>query len=321
MINQQALTWLQNAYSSNRLAQAYVVIGPPKYAGQEVAEYITQLLFCEQKDNLTPCKKCYGCLQAKAHTHPDLQWIEPEKKSRVISAEQARTLQQQIYKTPFVADWKVCVISGADRINVQAGNILLKTLEEPPDNSIFMLLTDSPQFLLSTIKSRCQTIVASTEQQQLSEEWLTPLLEILQKRPATGGVLTAFARADMISSLLKAAKDDAFSIEKKIAKDESKEESKDVIEARGSARYREIRAGLMRALILWYRDILILACSGDCNTLYYSEHKEILKKRAEKIPLKNAISNISIIEEINRQLERNMPEQKVMANGFCKVLG
>ncbi len=322
MINQQAINWLKNAYNSNRLAQAYVIVAPPKTEGREVADYVLQLLLCDNKQNGEPCGECYGCRHATEHTHPDLQWIEPEKKSRVISAEQTRALQEQIYKTSFIADWKVCVISNADRINTQAGNILLKTLEEPPANSIFLLLTDSPQFLLPTIKSRCQIILASTEQEQIPEKWLTPLLEILHNRPGTGGVLTAFARADMITGLFKNAKDEAFAIEKEIAKEEeNREESKDIINARGSSRYREIRTGLMRALIFWYRDILILTCGGDDNTLYYADNKEILKKYAKKIPYKNAILNIAIIEEMNRQFERNMPEQKVLSNGFCKVLG
>lgn len=320
MINQNALDWLNNAYNSNRLAQAYVIVGPPRHEGQELVNHLLELLFCESSGN-RPCRDCKTCAMAANHTHPDLQWIEPQKKSRIISADQIRTLQQQIYKTAFIAEWKICVIVGADRMQKSAGNILLKTLEEPPENSIFFLLTDSPQFLLSTIRSRCQLVTASTKQQNIADDWLTPLLEILTGRAGTGGIITAFARADQITTLLKKAKETSLTVEKEIAKKENRDEKKEVLEARGSSRYRELRTGIMRALMLWYRDILILACGGADSTLYYNDQKQILSERAAKISYAQAITNITTIENMTRQFERNMPEGRVLGTGLCKIVG
>ena len=320
MINQNALDWLSNAYNSDRLAQAYVVVGPPRQEGQELVDHFLQLLFCTSEES-RPCGTCKSCNLAIKHTHPDLQWIEPQKRSRIISADQVRTLQQQIYKTAFIADWKVCVIVGADRMQKSAGNILLKTLEEPPAGSIFFLLTDSPQFLLSTIRSRCQMVTASTKQQDIPDEWLEPLLKILTGRAGTGGVITAFARADQITTLLKEAKNKSLAIEKEIAKKQNREETKEVLEARGSSRYRELRTGIMRALMLWYRDILILSCGGSDNTLHYEEQKNILCKRADNISYSQAVNNITIIENMTRQFERNMQEGRVLGTGLCKIIG
>ncbi len=320
MINQDALDWISNAFNTDRLAQAYVIVGPPRHEGQELVDHLLQLLFCESSDN-RPCGTCKSCNIAASHTHPDLQWIEPQKKSRIISADQVRTLQQQIYKTAFIANWKVCVIVGADRMQKSAGNTLLKTLEEPPAGSIFFLLTDSPQFLLPTIRSRCQLVTASTKQQEIPDEWLKPLLEILTGRAGTGGVITAFARSDQITSLLKEAKNRSMAIEKDIAKQENRDEKKEVMEARGSSRYRELRTGIMRALMLWYRDILILACGGADSTLYYNDQKQVLCERAEKISYSQAVANITMIETMTRQFERNMPEARVLGTGLCKIIG
>ncbi len=320
MINKNALDWLSNAYSSNRLAQAYVIVGPPRHEGQELVNHLLQLLFCENGEN-RPCGNCKSCNMADKHTHPDLQWIEPQKKSRIISADQVRTLQQQIYKTAFIADWKICVIIAADRMQKSAGNILLKTLEEPPANSVFFLLTDSPQFLLSTIRSRCQLVTASTKQQEIPNEWLEPLLKILTGRAGTGGIITAFARADQITTLLKDAKSKSMAIEKEIAKKANLDEKKEVLEARGSSRYRELRTGIMRAIMLWYRDILILTCGGAESTLYYNDQKQILCERAEKISYSQAVTNITMIENMTRQFERNMPEGRVLGTGLCKIIG
>ena len=320
MINQNALDWLSNAFATERMAHAYVIVGPPRQEGTELVDHLLQLLFCENSEN-QPCLTCDSCRRALAHKHPDLQLIEPQKKSRIISADQVRTLQQQVYKTAYSADWKICVIVGADRMQKSAGNILLKTLEEPPKNSLFFLLTDSPQFLLPTVRSRCQLVTASTKQQSVHEDWLEPLLKVLTNRAGTGGAITAFARSDQITTLLKEAKSSAMSIERELAKQENRNETKEVLEARGSSRYRELRTGIMRALMLWYRDILILACGGNDSILYYDDKKSILSERAEKISYSQAIDNINIIEKMTRQLERNMPEGRVLSTGLCKIIG
>ena len=81
--------------------------------------------------------------------------IEPEKKSRVIAVDAVRALNHRIQTSSFAGGWKVAVIKYADRLNDQAANAFLKTLEEPPARTLLLLLTDAPQSLLPTVVSRC----------------------------------------------------------------------------------------------------------------------------------------------------------------------
>src|SRR5207248_414743 len=87
--------------------------------------------------------------------HPDISWIRLESKSRVITIEQMRDLMQTVHLKPTVAAFKFGMIVAADRLNVQAANAFLKTLEEPPPNSVLVLLSSEPQRILETILSRC----------------------------------------------------------------------------------------------------------------------------------------------------------------------
>ncbi len=320
MTKDEIIGCLTHAYEAGRFAQAYAVVGPPRHEGRDIVDHMASLLFCENHD-ARPCGTCKGCVQGAAHTHPDLQWVEPQKRSRAISVDQVRALQARIYQTAYVADWKVCAIVGADRMNEQAANAFLKTLEEPPAGSVCFLLTDAPQFLLPTIISRCQIVTASTRQQSLPEAREAALVEILAGRPGSGGVITAFARADRLSALLKTIKDETLAAEKALAAESGLEEKKETLDARANARYRELRTGMMRSLMLWYRDILLVACGGDPAGVHYSENQELLQKRGAGVTYKQAMENVKAIDDMNRQLERNMPESRVLAPGFCRLMG
>ena len=79
------------ALRAGRLAQAYLLIGPPRGAGRALADRVLQLLFCEQAPEI--CGACRGCRQAAEHTHPDMLWVEPQLKSRAIAIGAVRELQ------------------------------------------------------------------------------------------------------------------------------------------------------------------------------------------------------------------------------------
>ena len=88
--------------------------------------------------------------------HPDLRWVEPD--GGALKVEQIRETIAFLHQTPRFAGRKVAVLVGADRMNVFAGNALLKSLEEPPENSFVVLVASAPERLLATVKSRCQRL-------------------------------------------------------------------------------------------------------------------------------------------------------------------
>ena len=101
------------------------------------------------------CDACLNCRKIDQDTHADIHWARPESKSRIITVEQTRELMREIQLKPTEAGYKVAIIAAADRLNVQAANAFLKTLEEPPAKSVLILLSTEPQRILETILSRC----------------------------------------------------------------------------------------------------------------------------------------------------------------------
>ena len=161
MVSETVLDSLRQAFAAGRPANGYIVLGPVRSEGTQLAEWLGRHLL--------------GDLPTVAeHTHPDMPWFEPVKKSRVIDVE---TMKEKILpflqQTSLSGGWKIAVIVSADRMNSAAANAFLKTLEEPAPKTVSLLLADSPDDFLPTVVSRCQVIQAGGDR-RLPEPWRPP---------------------------------------------------------------------------------------------------------------------------------------------------
>ncbi|HNV33453.1 MAG TPA: DNA polymerase III subunit delta', partial [Nitrospira sp.] len=158
-----AKTLLRSAILQNRLAHAYLFHGDDRIGKRLLALRLAQALLCETvPDDPTPdaCGACRACRQVDARTHPDFMVIEPDQElaNPQIKIELIRDIEHQMIYRPLIGDRKICLIDDADRMTIGAANALLKTLEEPPDHSLFILVSSRPYALPATIRSRCQAL-------------------------------------------------------------------------------------------------------------------------------------------------------------------
>ena len=310
-----AFDGLRQVAESGRLSHSYLIVGSPRGEALALAESLLQLLFCINMEK--PCGECQECLRIKQHQHPDVMWIEPESKSRKIDIDQIREeLAPRISQTSYSGKWKAAVLLHAERMTDAAANAFLKTLEEPPGTSILLLLTDAPQFLLPTILSRCQRITLSANRVELPGEWREPLMEFLKVGPATSTV-EAISRSALFKALLKKIEEDLAGQEEA---DEGEEDPK-VQEARLRARLLEVRADLFRYILLWRRDVLMCRMGMEDSFLYFPEEKEELARQAAALSPAAALATVAQVEEMVRQVERNLPEDVVMEGGLLNPCG
>jgi DNA polymerase-3 subunit delta' len=168
---------------SGRLASTYLLVGPDGIGKRHFALKLAQSLLCHAADPaaLAPCGSCDSCVQVEASTHPDLNLIRrPEDKSVIpvelfIGDKQHRMregLCRWIAMSPMTGRRKIAIIDDADYLNEEGANALLKTLEEPPADSVLILISTSADRQLPTIRSRAQVI----RFQPLSNSLITRLL-------------------------------------------------------------------------------------------------------------------------------------------------
>lgn len=154
-----------------RMSHAYMISGPSKCSTQALADYIAAVFVCSGAGD-KPCGICPDCRKAHGNIHPDIIHISILEDKKEIIVEQIRQLRADAYVRPNEADRKVFVIHDAQTMNDHAQNALLKILEDGPGYLSFLLLTDNPQKLLPTIRSRCESLsmVPNVEEQPAVKE-------------------------------------------------------------------------------------------------------------------------------------------------------
>ncbi len=157
--NSSAKEILQNTLKEGRLSHSYIFSGPSGIGKKLFAIEFAKLINCStnSKDRPDDCT-CSACSKIEKMLHPDVCLFEYEGE-KTIKVDQVRSdIEEKIYLSPFEARYKIFIIDDADRMNTNAQNAFLKTLEEPPKDSIIILITQSIKRIIPTIKSRCQIL-------------------------------------------------------------------------------------------------------------------------------------------------------------------
>lgn len=173
----QLLPWQMDAWNRTRaqavekkLPHGLLLSGPADSGKSEFVDQLARYLLCSDPAD-EACGQCSQCLLNEAGTHPDYLTVTLED-SKQIRIEQIRELIEWTQQTAQQGGGKFCVISPADKLNVQSSNALLKCLEEPPAETTICLVTSEPARLLPTIRSRCQQIITDHPKRRDAISWL-----------------------------------------------------------------------------------------------------------------------------------------------------
>lgn len=168
--HEQQFRWFRTAIETSRLASSFLFVGPDGIGKRTFARLLAKSLLCShgRAAAMDPCGVCEDCAQVDANTHPDLvQVCKPPERAFIpiellIGEREKRNregLCHDISLRPFSGRRKIAILDDADALNIEGANSLLKTLEEPPSNSLLILIGTSLQRQLPTIRSRCQSII------------------------------------------------------------------------------------------------------------------------------------------------------------------
>ncbi len=159
--------------TQDRLPHALLLCGPQGMGKSAFAQRLTDYLLCQSPDEQgNICGQCKSCLLLKANNHPDLKTIIPTNTSKTITVDQIRALIQFCNLTANYNRYQIVIITPAESMNRNAANSLLKLLEEPPSNTLILLISHRPMALMATIRSRCQRLDFSRPELTTLKNWL-----------------------------------------------------------------------------------------------------------------------------------------------------
>ena len=327
---QAAVELLQRSLARGRLGHAYLFSGADLNQLELVARTLAKALNCEQR--LSPpdsCDACTSCRKIDGDNHPDTQWIRPESKSRVITIDQMRDLMQTMHLKPVQAEYKVGVIVAADRLNPQAANAFLKTLEEPPPKSVLILLTTEPGKILETIISRCLRLNFGGEGARFRDEalvnWLTDF-----SRTAVEEQGSLLSRYRLLSVLLKRLGELKEAITESLTARSPLERYDDVdpklrekweeeLVAAIEAEYRRQRGDLLAGLEWWLRDVWLQTLPQTADLLTFPQLAESGQAVARRISAPAAMENLRVLEQTQYLLGSNVQEALALEVGLLKL--
>lgn len=151
LLHSRVFADLSHAVNHGRVVHAYLILAPDGAGKKSLARLMCAAFLCREADK--PCLQCNECRRALTGAHADIHVLRPSKKS--ISVQEIRTFSEEAALSSYEGGRRMFVIEQADTMTVQAQNALLKTLEEPEEGTVFLLLAQNAQQMLSTVRSRC----------------------------------------------------------------------------------------------------------------------------------------------------------------------
>lgn len=291
-------------------SHAYIFEGTSGMYKTETARLFANALVCRNTETV-PCGSCHPCKEAKLGSCPDIIFVEHAKGAdgkpkKSIGVDEARNLSADALKKPYGSPRKVYIIPDGENLTVEAQNALLKTLEEPPEYTVFIIIISAASMLLQTIISRSAVISFNAVPDDIIHDYI---LKKYPQKKASAAFLTKYCEGvpgiadklasdeefdDLRSKALSVMKSlsstnpqDAFKVQEFIS--DNKDKAKDIYDM----------------WLSFLRDISVIHC-GNTEAVINSDKLDILKSLCQRIDLKRCIKGAELIVESEEMLSRSV---------------
>lgn len=303
--HEQIIEHLQNAIAMDKVSHAYIINGPDKSGKMMLAEAFAMTVQCEQGGR-DACLECHSCKQALGRNQPDIIYVSHEKPN-TISVDDIRTqVNNDIVIKPYSSRHKIYIIDEAEKMNVQAQNALLKTIEEPPAYAIIILLTTNADNFLPTILSRCVSLNIKAVPDETIEKYLMSNWQIPDYQAQ---ICVAFAQGNVGKAIQLASSSDFNELKSSVLQLVKRLHEIDLYELTEAVKqigeYKLQINDYFDLMMVWYRDVLYFKATGDVNGLIFKDEVYDIKRRAEK-------SSYNGIEQIIEALQK--AQLRLLAN-------
>lgn len=304
--HEQIIEHLKTAIEMGKVSHAYILNGPDLSGKMMIAEAFARALLCEKQDP-DGCGECRSCRQSDDRNNPDIIYVKHDKPN-TISVDDIRTqLNNDIVIKPYSNQYKIYIVDEAEKMNQQAQNALLKTIEEPPAYAVIMLLTTNADSFLQTIRSRCITLNLKLVKNDVIKSYLMTEKKIPDYQ---ADVCAAFAQG-VVGKAIKLASSDDFN--------ELKESALSLIKRLDDIDLYEMGEAIKQIsdyklqvqdyfdlITVWYRDVLYMKATNDVNGLIFKDEVYDIKKQASKHSYHGIETIIEALDKAKLRINANV---------------
>ena len=313
------INYIRNAVSMDQVTHAYILNGERGAGKKLVAKLFATTLLCEE-GGPDPCNRCHSCRQAEGGNHPDIIWVTHEKPNSISVDDIREQVNNTIMIKPYQGPYKVYVIDHADIMTPQAQNALLKTIEEPPQYAVIMLLTENAEMLLPTSASLCVMLKLRYIRDILIKKYL---METLKVPDYKADMCTAFAQGNMGRAIMLANSEHYNEIREEAVqtlKYIHEMELNEVIQAvnRISSYKLEI-SDYLDIMVVWFRDVLLYKATRDVDVVVFKEELDSIREQARKSSYEGIQLIITSFDRAKERLKANVNFELVMELLFLTI--
>jgi len=314
--HEKTVEMLDRAIGSGRIPHSYLFTGISGIGKKLLAIKLAQSLQCGDAAD-KPCDLCNSCRKVTANNHPDVIVIEPD--GTFIKIDQIRDLQKRLAYKPFEGAKTVCIIDGADKLNLAAANSLLKTVEEPPATTHLILIAENIRQVIPTIVSRCQRIKFHPLPSNVIEELLVKSKSI---PPAEARSVARFAEGSIGKSLDFI---ESFPLNERVKLLTAFTGMKSVEEIFSSAEEltnKDNIEKLMKSLEIlkfFLRDILLVKMGMPDHYIINIDYYEFISKKAQKETEEDLLRMIDSVAKTEKAIMMNANKKMAVINMLINI--
>ncbi|MCM1145796.1 MAG: DNA polymerase III subunit delta [Blautia sp.] len=297
---------LQNAISMNKVSHAYIINGDRSSGKEFIAKVFAMTLQCE-KGGIEACGECHSCKQAQSMNHPDIIYISHDKPNTIGVEDIRMQINNDIGIKPYSAPKKIYIMNEGEKMTVQAQNALLKTLEEPPEYAVILILTTNVDTLLPTVLSRCVVLNMKPVSDRDVKRFLMEELEVPDYK---ANICVAFARGNIGKAKMLATSEEFDKVKEEaitLVKNIHDMELNEIVKAiKKISEYKFDVTDYLDILSVWYRDVLLFKATKDANSLIFKDEIQAIRKTADRSAYEGIETIVKALQQAKRRLDANV---------------
>lgn len=313
------IRYIRNAVTEDQVSHAYIINGARGSGKKMLSSLFATTLLCEKGES-DPCNTCHSCIQAESGNHPDIIWVGHEKPGSIGVEDIRNQVNNTVAIKPYQGPYKVYIIPQADLMTVQAQNALLKTIEEPPEYVVIMLLTENADILLPTINSRCVMLKLRNIKDALIKKYLMEKLEVPDYK---ADVCTAFAQGNMGRAIMLANSEHFNEIREEVLQlmryIHDMEISEIVDAVNRCAVYKLEISDYLDLIMIWYRDVLLYKATKEIDKVVFKDQVEYMKEQAKRSSYEGIELILQSLDKAKARLKANVNFDLVMELLFLTI--
>lgn len=304
--HEEIIRHIKNAIKTGKVSHSYIFTGEPGSGKKLLAATFAMTLQCEERGT-EPCQKCDSCKKAIGKNHPDIIMVNHEKPGTISIDEIRDQVINDVAIKPYCSPYKIYIVADAEMMTVQAQNALLKTIEEPPEYAVIMLLTSNADSLLPTIQSRCVRLDLKVVDDSLVKKYLMERLHV----PDYQAEIDASFAQGSIGRAKESATSEEFSEMTqnalKILKYANTMEVYELTDAiKNLSTEKQNINDYLDIFQFWFRDVLMFKATREIDNLVFKQEINYIKEQASERSYENLEKILEALEKTKVRLRANV---------------